>query len=1008
MTPAGYNIYASTGSGGTGSGYLRLNMDPIPAKTPAEIDIQAIPISTVSYDFQNPDSPNFNSPNLQVIANTVDPVTQQLVSVKSENFTPLISAPDYRFEFTVSQLLSVGRFKFNHDRFASVGSGILNSDTFSAVDAANPLYYVVTAVYQNAATGVLQESRYSAELTGAPLALNTLIRGIRIRDQSQVAQDYIGEIQAAQPTLSLIPGSTIREIHIEPFSNEIQKAYFLSDFVHRAKSFPALLAIDDPGMTGTSIPVSQSTYKQNLKTALTVFDDVTVQTMIDSAFDSLAQNFNVQRGGAKPAQVNQTFYTTTKPTQDLVVIQGAVVSSSTNSLAPSFVSKGQVTLQAANAQAFYNPNTKRYEVTVQMVADTPGSAGNVPANALDTVNSGAKGFSTINEVAADFGQNQDSNLTLSENAMNSLSSLDTGTEGGYQRISQGSPGVFEVKIVLSGDPYMERDYDPVRKKHIGGKVDIYVKGTNERTVVETFAFQFNVANNVRFDVIDATNLIFRARDSRLTPSNPIQEMLYNPSQNLGLRNHSNLPTTNYDLTGVVILDYQTIQLSTIIPQPPTHLDDFVEGDYRFRSNNHFTASLQPVRRVVSVVGQVSGTLDSVLGYALYKLQDQLIEGESTIATDYVQINQVGTVPSGQAILVNGEPHVLIGEIPEPLDSVGINTFTLAVYSADRTILYNGPTSANPDYLILPGSQTTPISIIRSSGTSIPNGSTVSVDYDHDENFKVTYVINDVLQSLQARINVSKHATADVLVKQSVENPMSTEATVQLLPNTDQVTVDSNIRTAFTVLTDTKGVGQGIEQSNVSTKMQDTTGVDFVVQPFTKMTLQDGAVRLRESVPSNGVFLASLSMAANAVYILTQALEFNTLDGGGGPTVFHGVFMDSLVMTPATSLTHVGSGLNLAWIIGKNGAVIPGYSDDATLAPIYITPEAIQAERLKLTANHVVVSLNAGIVPQDVPANHTFSATYIVNGDKGTKDITVSSVEYLTPGDLTLTFRAATK
>jgi hypothetical protein len=1007
ISPIGYNVYASTGSQGTGSGYLKLNQDIVPFSAAISTDTTLLPISDVTYDFPNPTNAGFNSPQLKVVATTTDPVTNALISTQATNYIPLITADAYRYEVIVTKLVQATNFLFNHDRNASLGSGVLNNDTFSVVSNSQPLYYVVTAVYFNSSTGVLQESRFSAELTGAPLPLNTQVRGLRIRDQSTVAQAYIGEIQKTNPTLSLIPGSTVREVHIDNFANEIQKAYFLADFVSRSKSFPALLAIDDPGLTGISIPVSQSQYKQNLKTALTVFDDATVQSIINAAFDSLAQNYNVTRPGPTPAQVTQTFYTTTAPSKDLIVIQGAIVSSSSNSAAPTFVTKGQVTLSASNAQAYYNPNTKRYEITVQMIAQTPGSAGNVPAGALDTVNSGANGLSTINEVSADFGQDQGSNLEVAELSMNSLSSLDTGTAGGYQKTALATAGVLQVAVILSGDPFMERDYDPVRMKHIGGKVDVYVKGTNERTVTETFAFQFQEANNVKFIVIDAVNLIFQAQDSRLSPNNPIEQMLFNPSQNLGLYNHSDLPTAAYDLTGVVILNYNTIQLSTIIPQPATNQDDFVEGDYRYRSNNKFTATLQPIRRVTSVVGQISGALNSTIGYTLYKLQDPLIEGESTIATDYVQINQVGSVPSGQSIQVNNEPHVLIGEINEPLDSVGVNTFSLNVFSSDRSIQYNGPSSPNADYLIVPGTQTTPLAIVRSGNSTIPTGSTVSVDYEHDENFQVTYVINDVLQQLQSQYTVMKCATADVLVKQAVENPLSTLATIQLAPNADQVATDSAIRTAVTVLTDSKQIGQTIYQSDMTQTMKDSSsGVQFIVQPFTQMTLQTGAMRLRDPLPPDGLFIASLSQFNNAVYILQQALPYNTTDGGGGPTVFHGVFQDNLELTPAASLNTVGTAVGQAWIIGAQGAIITGYSDDATLVPKYVTPTAVAAARLALTANHVLISLNHGITPPDVPSNHTFSVTYIVNNDTGSKDIGTSSVEYLTPGNLTLTYRAA--
>lgn len=597
--------------------------------------------------------------------------------------------------------------------------------------------------------------------------------------------------------------------------------------------------------------------------------------------------------------------------------------------------------------------------------------------------------------------------------MRVLSSLDTGTEGGYEQKAIGTPGLVQVLVVKSGDPDMQRDYDPVRGKHIGGKVDIWVKGIIERTVTETFAFQFDEANNVRFDVIDPINLVFRARDSRLTVNNPISEMLFNPSQGLGLRNHSDVPTQSYDLTGVEIIDYRTIRVSIAIPQPATLLDDFVEGDYRFRNNNRFTASLQPIIRISSVTGEVSGALEPDIGFQLFKIQDPLLEGESTRATDYVEINQVDNIPSGASIPVSDEQHVMIGQFEEPLNSVGINTFTLHVFSSDRTIEYNGPSDPNPDYLIVEGSQTTPLKIVRTAFSNIANGATVSVDYEKDENFDVTYVVNDVLQQLQTRIDKgvnglknAKHVTADVLVKQSVQNPLLNEATVQLAKNADQGTVDSGIRTGITVLTDSRGVGGAIRQSDVVAVYEAVDGMDFVVQPFTRLTLQDGAQRIRDQVPSEFVELPSLEQFANGVYLLTEPLPFDTTDGGGPANVHHGVYKDELIMAMARSLDDVGSAVNQSWIIGRLGAVIPGYSDDATLLPIFITADAVAAERLKRTANKVVVSLNAGIVPRDLPPDHAFAATYIVQGDQGVKDIETSQIEYITPGDITITYRSA--
>ncbi len=1002
-SPIGYNVYASVGPGGTISGYLRLNRDIIPSNTSTKTIVSEVPFFEESFDLSDSSGNDLN-----VFSETVDPANGEVIARKSFVTASLVYTQNFRLRTSVSDLNVEKVYSFVHDRTDGVQSGILNNDVFGSVSDSDPIFYVVTAVYANSSLGTTLESRFSAEISGAPLPLDTNVRGLRIRDRKQVTEDYINEVKRVQPTLALIPGSTIREIHIEPFANEIQKSYFLMDFVHRSKSFAGLLGIDDPGLTGTPRPFALSPYKQQLASALSLNSETAVQTLINGAFDSLAQNFGQTRDGLRSATVIQTFYTEVKPTRDLIVSQNAIVSSSTNSSAPRFRSRGLVRLTYLDAEKFYNPDLRRYEVQVEMVAETSGSVGNLPAGALDTNVTGATGFKTINTVASDFGRDTQSNLDLAESCIRAYTSVDTGTSGGYERIAAGCAGVFEAKVVKSGDKYMMRDYDPVRKKHIGGKVDIYVKGTQERTVVENFAFQFSLANNIRFDVIDPVNLIFRARDSRLTVSNPIQEMLFNPSQNLGLRNYSNLPVDSYDLTGVTIIDYRTIQLNISLPQPVTTFDDFVEGDYRYRSNNRFTANIQPIRRISSVVGEASGALDPSLGFTLFKTQDPLLEGESTKAEDFVTINQVGNLPNGQPIAVNDEEHVFIGQFLEPLHSVGINIFSIKVYSRDRSVLFNGPDSPNPDYLIVGGSQTKPVNLIRSSDSQIVSGSTISVDYEHDENFKVTYVVNDVLQQLQAKIETTRHVTGDALVKQALENPLSIQTTVQLAKNAVQSVTDDGIRTSLSVLTDGKGIGQSIHQSNIANKMSEVDGVDFIVQPFPRLTLQDGALRVRDELPSDYKVLASLGQFSNSVYILEQDLPFSTIDSGGTSTVHHGVYMDDIIMVMASSLETVSSAPNQSWIIGSKGAVIPGYSDDATLYPLFITADDVARERLARTANKVVISLDSSSSPADTPLSHSFSATYVVQSDSGAKDIEVSPIEYLTPGSLTITFRQALK
>ena len=95
------------------------------------------------------------------------------------------------------------------------------------------------------------------------------------------------------------------------------------------------------------------------------------------------------------------------------------------------------------------------------------------------------------------------------------------------------------------------------------------------------------------------------------------------------------------------------------------------------------------------------------GYDLYKTEDPLLEGESTIAQDYVRVNQIGGVPSGDSITVTDEAHVMIGFFEERLLSIGVNTATIRVYNEARTVEYDGPSTTAPDFEIIEGTATTP-------------------------------------------------------------------------------------------------------------------------------------------------------------------------------------------------------------------------------------------------------------------------------------------------------------
>ncbi len=995
----GFNFYASTSPGGT-SGYFKLNTSLVTTNS-TYFEETSFPIAS-----ENTRWDNLNQGGVRVRVSEVDANGDDVNVRLDTTYDVSTYTNNVRFQSTVDQYSLVEFISFQHVR--STG---LNADAFVGVSDNDPLYYVVTGVYYDPDANVEVESPFSPEVLGAPLILDTSIRDLPGRSQFEIQRDFIQAILSVNREISLIPGSTTKDVSINPFASEAERIYFVLDFVHRSQSFLTLLQIDDADQDGVSDPVTSSSYKTALKAALGLASNSATQSLIDAAFDKLAGNFQKRRLPGRPAVGQVVFYTSRKPTFDISIPTGAIVTTEADSSlgvpAVRFRVGGTFILRAANADSYYNFTTKRYEITVDVVAETAGEDGNRPAGQIKS-SSGVSGMLVTNVESTVFGTDLESNADLASRAMLGFVSVDTGTEGGYQATTAGQIGVLKAKVIKSGDPLMMRDYDPVRHKHIGGKVDIWVQGLRERQVTDTFAFTFEIARDIVCQIIDLGTLTFRVQDSRVTVNNPIIEILDNLIQGLGVRNVTQ--GLDYDLTGVQIVDYQTFRLNpALVGQPVTGIDDVITADYRFRVVNQFEFTFQPVRRVVSVVGEISGVLDSTLGFQLYKDSDPLLEGESTIATDYLVINQVGGIPSGNSITINAEEHVLIGFIEEPLASIGINTKTIRVFSADRSIEYLGPGATVPDFQVIPGTPTTPVRLARTTASTIPNGATVSVDYVHDENFTVTYVVNDLLQDLQRVLDKNKHVTADVLAKQAINNEVEIENTVQLKEGASRDRTDPAIRSNLSIDLNRKLIGQGTAQSDIIRGVDSSLGVDFSTVPLARMGYADGSRKLRESVDSNFLELPSLSIGGTTAYLLTSGLRYPTTDGGGLVTEHRGVFQDDEPFALAGDLNTVASASRQAFIIGAEGATIVGYSDVPTLvADGFLQPDDQAAERIRRTANRVVVSLASGGSPVDTPLKHKYAASYVIRNDIGSKDLTATGVEFLSLGKVTLSFREAVK
>ena len=1000
----GFNFYAAISSGGGDVGYSKINLKlvNIPEVYRSE---EALAEMDVDLEVARDEDGNLlKSPQvLQIIAQQADYGTQEIIRREIDEVLVVDDLMDkLRVNMRVSQYYRTNTYYFEHYRNAGENStpATISNNDFAALDASEPLYYVVTAVYMTNG-GIETESVYSVEVEAKPqpvLAQTGIFPSV---SKNTLLTSMSSDIYAAHPDIAIHPGTILRDVVVDPIINENDRIRLIIDFLHRASSFHSLMRIDDPDNNGVSIAVPSSPYKSALANAFHLGDAQQVQRMINGCYDKLAANYGVVRGRGKKARGEVTFYTPTLE-KTIQIPLGTRISGA-------FLTTSSVNIPYENRASFYNPTTKNYQVTVGVVALNAGSAGNRNAGALSATN--IRSVKVTNYAPTFGGTDNESNFELANRSLVKIASVDTGTERGYYQAVASTPGVEEAMCVSAGSPLMRRDFDVDYGKHLGGKIDMWIRGDTTTKVFDTFAFTFETKQDVQFELVHLDSLTFRILDPNLSLDNPVMEMLDYEIPKLGLLNAS---TGEYfDLTDVEIVDYHIIRLNTNIPQPAVDFQDVVLGDYRYRTGSKYQFSKQPVTRVVSMTGTVAGDLDPSI-YTLTRTHSPTTLGFSAEAADYVQVttpielDDTVTVPTGALIEVVDESHVLIGEYIEYLNNLGGVNLTIKVTSDDGLTEYRGPyhPSGVYDYTIVEGDQTTPVSIKRVEGMEIPDGATVLVTYKHDENFTVRYESNLVVTSTQESIDKMKHLSADVLIKEAIPVSVDLVATVVAKRGYSSSAVDGNVRVSLASLFASLRMGDPIRQSDVVEAIDSATGVSFVVLPMTKMALGDGSYIIQESLSSDQAgdhsLLLKWSTSKCSVFLIHETLNHNTTSTGGKEygnfrTVeVDGFSMDLLDHAPQL----VGSKDNQAYIIGMNGLPIPDYSDDETIrAQGYVTDDEIRRRRAELSGNKVLVSLPLG----DSPMNHSFSVTYASSGDDGTNDLECSPSSYFILGEVTLSF-----
>lgn len=955
-----YNIYASIYPFGGTTGYQKIN---------------AKPLDPISYGFPIEATSTIASETLDIKAETADPLYTSLNFIQSSSDTVLKTdiiftsevaetVKNLRLTTSLSSVEFQREIRFAHNRVkteSSIPPTILIAD-FSTIPLTAPLYYVATAV--KVVDGTEVESKNSSEVASFPVNVNSTNIAIPVVPRNDLIEDVISKVLNLQPDLAVQPGSIARDLIIDPFVSEMERARFILDFVYRSTSFTTLLDIDDPLSTGTSILVANSNYKQGLAQSLFFTNQSRIQTIIDNAFDKLATNFGVLRKTGSKAIGEAIFYTTSTPTRTINIPKGTTVSGNV-----SFITTQNASIDLGNVTSYYNPVKRRYQITVPIQASEAGISGNIASGQIKSTS--VLGVLVTNESATFGGSDAETNRNLANRALAVLSSVDTGTRSGYERLTRSIPGVVDSLIISADSIYQYRG---------AGCVDIWIRGESIATVTDTFAPTFQIHRDSLFIPIGDESLYLFKLDSNQV----IASMLNTYQLGLGLRNN----TTNeyFNLTGYTIVDDYYIQVDTSLVQPAYSMTDVITGDWQEPISEKIILARQPVTTVTSVVDEDGVALIENTDWIFVKKDDPLRIGNSRLAQSYVELLNITDYERRS---VDGESATLIGFYRYQLNKKGVDVYSILVYSPPSpdlpSVLYKSSFEEDPDYLIEVINGITYIT--RTANSTILDGQSVLLSYSYAKNHVITYQTNLIVQSVQNSIDTYKHLTADVLVKECSVIPIDIKANVIVRKGYSSSTVDQTLRSNLTVFLSNIGLGGTFRISDIIRLIDATDGVSYVDVPITKLAIAEGTLILREEIiPITKRDLNDLSSNAVAVYLIDTELVNKVVDGlgGGGQARIYGNGREFTLLNATDRL-------------------------DAPLASY--TASFIGADGLTINTIPVVNSANKIMV--SIPRtesifDYTFELNYYTASSEGVvQNVAISVFSYFTPGTFSFTYKEDT-
>jgi len=271
------------------------------------------------------------------------------------------------------------------------------------------------------------------------------------KTKSEIVQSMIQAMQSLDSSFSTEIGSPNRDIVIDVPAEELADLYLEIEAVATKQSiaFP---------------------------------EKLTLQNMVD-----YAANWGITRKSGTKATVTVYFQTSTEPTADIRIDAGKRVSTLADPVAGTaaveFKTIEAKLLPYNRRDSYFNSSSGLWEIPVQCQAVEAGVSGNVATGKIVVLVDPITGVDAVeNKAPASGGTDAESKALLAQRVIDSYVGGDKSTPTGILAAVESLSGVEAALVVTAGDSEMKR------AGLLGNAVDVFVRGSDLRTVTDSFVY----------------------------------------------------------------------------------------------------------------------------------------------------------------------------------------------------------------------------------------------------------------------------------------------------------------------------------------------------------------------------------------------------------------------------------------------------------------------------------------------------------------------------------------